>query len=144
MKNKNLLIGAGVVVVGYLLWKKSQNNSVANSVTKSDIIIPENALVRPYLGQPQKIGDDLANGINLATPLNPDFELRLKVGRLPDEFIIKSNGFSTKYYQVRGSWSTSLFKQSFKTDGSIGGVQPQKISNSEFLKAYDEFLKQPK
>ena len=25
MKNKNLLIGAGVVVVGYLLWKKSQN-----------------------------------------------------------------------------------------------------------------------
>jgi hypothetical protein len=25
MKNKNLLIGAGVVVVGYLLWKKSQS-----------------------------------------------------------------------------------------------------------------------
>ena len=24
MKNKNLLIGAGVVVVGYLLWKKLQ------------------------------------------------------------------------------------------------------------------------
>ena len=25
MNNKNLLIGAGVVIVGYLLWKKSQN-----------------------------------------------------------------------------------------------------------------------
>ena len=36
MKNKNLLIGAGVVVVGYLLWKKSQNNSVA----KSDVVTP--------------------------------------------------------------------------------------------------------
>lgn len=45
MKNTNLLIGAGVVVVGYLLWKKSQSNSVA----KSDIIVPENALVRPKI-----------------------------------------------------------------------------------------------
>jgi hypothetical protein len=24
MNNKNLLIGAGVVIIGYLLWKKSQ------------------------------------------------------------------------------------------------------------------------
>jgi hypothetical protein len=31
MKNTNLLIGAGVVVVGYLLWKKSQSNSVVNN-----------------------------------------------------------------------------------------------------------------
>jgi hypothetical protein len=28
MKNKNLLIGAGVVVVGYLLWKKSQKDEL--------------------------------------------------------------------------------------------------------------------
>jgi hypothetical protein len=27
MNNKNILIGAGVVIVGYLLWKKSQKNS---------------------------------------------------------------------------------------------------------------------
>ena len=39
MKNKNLLIGAGVVIVGYLLWKKSQSNSVTNSN-----IVPKNAL----------------------------------------------------------------------------------------------------
>jgi len=33
MKNKNLLIGAGavVVVVGYLVWKKSKNKSVVQS-----------------------------------------------------------------------------------------------------------------
>jgi hypothetical protein len=45
MKNKNLLIGAGVVVVGYLLWKKSQTNSV----NKSAIVVPQNALVRPLV-----------------------------------------------------------------------------------------------
>ena len=28
MKNKNLLIGAGVVIVAYLLWKKSQGKSL--------------------------------------------------------------------------------------------------------------------
>lgn len=42
MNNKNLLIGAGVLVVGYLLWKKSQSNTI----NKSDIVVPENALVR--------------------------------------------------------------------------------------------------
>jgi hypothetical protein len=31
MKNKNLLIGAGFVVVGYLLWKKSQRNSLPSA-----------------------------------------------------------------------------------------------------------------
>lgn len=37
MKNTNLLIGAGVVVAGYLFWKKSQSNSV----TKSDVVTPK-------------------------------------------------------------------------------------------------------
>ena len=31
MKNKNLLIGAVAVVVGYLLWKKSQRNSLPSA-----------------------------------------------------------------------------------------------------------------
>lgn len=38
MNNKKLLIGAGVVVVAYLLWKKSQNKSlpsVSNSTLES-------------------------------------------------------------------------------------------------------------
>ena len=35
MKNKNLLIGAGVVVVAYLLWKKSQSKNNMPSVSNS-------------------------------------------------------------------------------------------------------------
>jgi hypothetical protein len=42
MKNKNLLIGAGVVVVAYLLWKKSQSNSV----TKSDVLTPKSSITQ--------------------------------------------------------------------------------------------------
>ena len=37
MENKKLLIGAGVVIVGYLLWKKSKTNSVTNS----NVITPQ-------------------------------------------------------------------------------------------------------
>jgi hypothetical protein len=37
MENKKLLIGAGVVVLAYLLWKKSQSNSVANN----NVITPQ-------------------------------------------------------------------------------------------------------
>jgi hypothetical protein len=38
MKNTNLLIGAGVVVVGYLLWKKSQSNS--------DVLTPKSSITQ--------------------------------------------------------------------------------------------------
>jgi len=34
MKNKNLLIGAGVVIVGYLLWKKSQSKPKEKTCVK--------------------------------------------------------------------------------------------------------------
>jgi hypothetical protein len=37
MKNKNLLIGAGVVIVGYLLWKKSQGKNNMPSVSNSTL-----------------------------------------------------------------------------------------------------------
>jgi hypothetical protein len=33
MNNKNLLIGLGVVVVAYFLWKKNKDKTVANTVT---------------------------------------------------------------------------------------------------------------
>ena len=32
MNNKNLLIGLGVVVVGYYLWKKNKDKTVVNAV----------------------------------------------------------------------------------------------------------------
>jgi len=40
MENKKLLIGAGVVIVGYLLWKKSQTKSVV----KTDVIMPQSSM----------------------------------------------------------------------------------------------------
>jgi len=40
MENKKLLIGAGVVILGYLLWKKSQSKSVANTYTNSGVVTP--------------------------------------------------------------------------------------------------------
>ena len=43
MKNKNLLIGAGVVIAGYLIWKKIQNKKVEN---KSSVVAPETPLVK--------------------------------------------------------------------------------------------------
>ena len=32
MKTKNLLIGAGVVIAGYLLWKKGKNKSTIKPI----------------------------------------------------------------------------------------------------------------
>jgi len=42
MNTKNILIGAGVVVVAYLLWKKSQSNSVS----KTDVVIPQSSMTQ--------------------------------------------------------------------------------------------------
>jgi hypothetical protein len=40
MKNKNLLIGAGVVVVGYLLWKKFKPKKCIKWVQPSCAVAP--------------------------------------------------------------------------------------------------------
>ena len=59
LDKKNILIGAGVVIVGYLLWKKNQTNSVSKTdvVTPQSSIRPEEkidlfnkAIQRPYQG----------------------------------------------------------------------------------------------
>jgi hypothetical protein len=59
MNNRNLLIGAGVLVVGYLLYKKSQANSIANSgvvtskpsiSSKEKIDLFNKAIQTPYKG----------------------------------------------------------------------------------------------
>jgi hypothetical protein len=139
--NRNILIGAGVVVVGYLLWKKNQSKVTLKSIDPREAECIKQGRswdsVEKFCGMSNRGGN--------AMPQNPNFELGLKVGKLPDEFVIKSNDSATRYYQVRGSFgSTTVYMQGFKTDGSIGASTPMKISNSEFLKAYDEFLKQPK
>jgi hypothetical protein len=73
MKNKNLLIGAGIVVVGYLLWKKSQSNSV----NKTDVVTPQSSMtqqektdlfnkaIQQYVGgakPPDELLENLAKG----------------------------------------------------------------------------------
>jgi hypothetical protein len=120
MKNKNLLIGAGVVIVGYLLWKKSQSNSV----NKSAIVVPQNALVRP-----------------LVTP-NGDYKT------IPNDFVIKSDGYNTTYVKQSaplGNTSMTVYsKISGRTDGSFGMGSPIAITFKEFEDAYKQFLNQPK
>lgn len=71
-------------------------------------------------------------------------ELGLKVDKLPDEFIVKSNGNATRYYKVKGTFGSTLYMIALGLAGTFGTGSPIKISNDEFLKAYDIFLKQPK
>jgi hypothetical protein len=169
MNNKNILIGAGVIVLGYLLWKKSQKNSQnalnetqyskecldgLKGALQQENVKPPN-FEKTFLENCQKNENIKANeiknkpvesGRNLGMPQvtsDPDFELLGQVAKLPNEFVVKSNGYNTRYYKDK-NFSGVNYKHSFRTDGSIGSAPPIKISNSEFLKAYDVFLKQPK
>ena len=73
MENKKLLIGAGVVIVAYLLWKKSQSKSVV----KTDVVTPQstmtqqektdlfNKAIQQYVGgarPPDELLENLAKG----------------------------------------------------------------------------------
>jgi hypothetical protein len=131
MENKNLLIGAGVVIVGYLLWKKSKSkvNRTQNSENEKKL--------------PSKIGGNALPVIEL------DWQI---LSKIPNEFTVKSKGFNTRYYKNIDKTLAGfdrlrvpdVYSQSFRTDGSIGGTPPRKISVREFSDAYLVFLKQPK
>ncbi len=54
MKNRNLLIGAGVVVVGYLLWKKSQNDSLQSRLYSFDCENRYSELMQPEVVKPKE------------------------------------------------------------------------------------------
>jgi len=74
MENKKLLIVAGVVIVGYLLWKKSQTKSVV----KTDVITPQSSMT-----QQEKIslfGKAIQEHIGGAYP-GEEFLQRLAKGR---------------------------------------------------------------
>lgn len=74
-----------------------------------------------------------------------------KLSKIPNEFLVKSKGFNTRYYKdVKAPTSSfsfftipDLYKQPFSTNG-MSEVQPTKITTIEFLDAYNQFLKQPK
>ena len=136
MKNKNLLIGAGVVVVGYLLWKKSQKdelNKRVENLTKNDEIQTDKfgqPRIKPSTTEEQKAFHDIL------------------VKMLPNNFVIKSDGYNTTYVKQSaplGNTSTTVYsKISGKTDGSFGMGSPIGITYKEFKDAYSQFLKQPK
>lgn len=56
MQNKNLLIGAGVVIVGYLLWKKSQKKSLP-SPKQMECDRRYSELMQPAIVMPQEYWD---------------------------------------------------------------------------------------
>ena len=100
---------------------------------------------------------DVSNLTNInkggnAMPLQiSDWEI---LSKIPSEFIVKSNGFNTRYYKSSTDKNLTgfsallsvpdVYKQSGTTDGSDGGSSPIKITIREFSDAYNQFLKQPK
>ena len=136
MKNKNLLIGAVAVVVGYLLWKKSQKDELNKRVQN---LTKNNEIQTDSLGMPR------------VKPSTPEEEKALHdilVKMLPNNFVIKSDGYNTTYVKQSaplGNTSTTVYsKISGKTDGSFGMGSPIGITYKEFQDAYNEFKNQPK
>ena len=121
MKNKNLLIGAGVIIVGYLLYKKSQKdelNKRVENLTKNDKIEKDS------LGMPQlelrTIEEERAMAINYYKTL-------------PNSFTIDNVNYTKNS-------NLEFYKTPF-TPNSFSGVQPIKISGADFSNAYNEFKK---
>jgi hypothetical protein len=57
MNNKNLLIGAGVVIVGYLFWKKSQSKSLESRIKQMGCDSRYSELNQPSVEMPQEYWD---------------------------------------------------------------------------------------
>jgi hypothetical protein len=171
LDKKYIAIGTGVVVLAYLLWKKSQSNSVANN----NVITPQYskecydslkiALQQENIKSPDfektflekcektknKVNLQVKNNLNnlRATPMPQlDLDLGFMVGKLPNDFVIKSDGYNTTYVKQLaplGNTSMTVYsKISGRTDGSFGMGSPISITAKEFADAYSVFLKQPK
>lgn len=94
---------------------------------------------------------NINKGENAMPVIDLDWQIASKI---PSEFIVKSNGFNTRYYKSPTDKNLTgfsamlsvpdVYKQSGVTDGSIGTSSPIKITIREFSDAYNEFLKQPK
>jgi hypothetical protein len=119
LDKKNILIGAGVVVVGYLLWKKSQKdelNKRVQNITKSDEI------QRDSLGMPQI----RANTIEEERAMSIAY-----FKTLPDSFTIDNVNYTKNS-------NLEFYKTPF-IPNSFSGVQPIKISGADFNNAYIKF-----
>jgi hypothetical protein len=146
MKNKNLLIGAGVVVVGYFLWKKSQSKVNLKAIDPREAECVKQG--RSW-DDVEKFCEIATRGGNAMPVVELDWQ---RLSKIPNEFTVKSNGFNTTYYKNIDKSKTEfasqfsvpeLYKQPYSTTG-FSGVMPTKISVREFEDAYSQFLKQPK
>ena len=121
MKNKNLLIGAGVVVVVYLFWKKSQKDELNKRVEN---LTKNNETEKDSLGMPQlksqTIEEQRAMGIAYYKTL-------------PNSFTINNVNYTKNS-------NLEFYKTPF-IPNSDSGVQPIKISGADFSNAYNEFKK---
>lgn len=160
---KYLLIGAGVVVVAYLLWKKSQNQVSKTQYSKECLDRLELALqsenVKPanfekdFLESCQKKVNQLKNmsiksggnlGMPQVKPATPEEEKAMRdilLKSLPDEFTIKQSANSNvRYYKGNNQ---DFYKVPYILN-SFSGVMPIKISLAEYSDAYVKFKNQPK
>ena len=81
MNNKNLLIGLGVAVVAYYLWKKNKDKTVVNSVatlTEQEKIALFEKAINSYQGgayPPQELLDNIQKEKELANAQIKEFKL---------------------------------------------------------------------
>ena len=54
MDNKKLLIGVGIVIIAYLLWKKSQGKSLESRNKQMECDIRYSELAQPSVAMPQE------------------------------------------------------------------------------------------
>lgn len=81
MNSKNLLIGLGVAVVAYLLWKKNKDKNIANAVapiTEQEKIALFETAINSYQGgtkPPQELLDNIQKAKELANAQIKDLKL---------------------------------------------------------------------
>jgi len=119
MENKKLLIGAGVVIVGYLLYKKSKNDELNKRVQN---FTESNKIQKDSLGQPQL----RANTIEEERAFSIAY-----YKTLPDSFTIDNVNYTKNS-------NLEFYKTPF-VPNSFSGVQPIKISGADFNNAYIKF-----
>jgi hypothetical protein len=146
--NKKILIGAGVVIVGYLLWKKSKSNVKEyseNCKAQLQRALEQENVKRPnfsndFLERCQKDELNKKNQSNSSSNVST-----IDVNTIPDIFVIKSDGYNTTYksgFMAGGNKGLMYWKISSRTDGSDSMGSPTYITAKEFEDAYRKFKNQ--
>jgi hypothetical protein len=147
MENKKLLIGAGVVIVGYLLWKKSQTKVNTKQYSKECLDGLERALQLEYVKPPDFEKTFLENCKKSENEIQRD---SLGMPRVKSNTIEKERAMSIAYYKTlpdsftidNVNYTKNSNLEFYKTPfipNSFSGVQPIKISGADFNNAHIKF-----